>query len=416
MNLPIRVAVVGGRRGATFAHSAQSLADKVTLAAVCDTNEKVLEPWRTQGVRCYNDYAKLLEDDAIDAVCLATPMRLHARQALEAMAAGKHVLSEVAAACTMEECWDLVRAVERGSLTYMMAENCCFWRDAMMVGEMVRRGVFGELISAEGDYLHDCRELLLDADGTINWRGESRRDDFCNDYPTHSLGPVCKWLGINETDGLATTATWNSGSFATAAYMRRNLGAEHALCEPTQWRLPDHVVTLIRTRRGVLVKHCLDHSSPRPGAVPEIAGAAPTVARRSHSTNRYALQGTHAAFTSNITPDLEPLIWIEDRSPTKANGIAEEWEPLYTYADEFEHPLWRQYGHEAIKAGHRGGDYFLLMEFADAIIEGRPPLIDVYDAVTWSSIMPLSAISLQNNNMSVEVPNFKSGYDHPGSP
>jgi hypothetical protein len=277
----------------------------------------------------------------------------------------------------------------------------------MMVSEMVRRGVFGEIISAEGHYIHDCRDLALQSrDGErllrdvppgergevdLTWRGIARRDSFANTYPTHSLGPVCQWLGINRSDRLATTATWHSPAVAMADYVRRNVGPDHPLAEGTRWRLPDRVTTLLRTRRQVLVSHHFDANSPRP-----------------HRMTAYQLQGTHACFDWLRE---EPLVWIQDRSPTSVTGIAEDggWQRLLDYADEFEHPLWRRHGDAAKRAGHGGGDYFLVSEFVDAIRERRPPAIDVIDAVTWSSIAPLSEQSMQGGNRPIEVPDFATG-------
>jgi predicted dehydrogenase len=260
----------------------------------------------------------------------------------------------------------------------------------MMVGEMVRQGVFGDLVYAEGSYIHDCAELLFAENGALTWRGEFRRDDTGNCYPTHSLGPICKWLGINRTDWLATTATWQSKAASAAEYASRHPGADKAATKPSFWRLPDTVSTLIRTRNNVLIEMRLDSISPRP-----------------HHMNRYALQGTRASFTSHIDPKQEPLVWIADRSPVTRQGAPESWEPLYKYADEFEHPLWRAHREDAAKEGHGGGDYFILSEFVDAILENRPPAIDVYDAVAWSSIIPLSVESIENNNCSVAIPDFK---------
>ena len=100
------------------------------------------------------------------------------------------------------------------------------------------------------------------------------------------------------------------------------------------------------------------------------------------------------------------MIWIEGRSARDRNGRAGAWESLWKYRDEYEHPLWAKSRHEALAAGHGGSDYFILNEFVSAIREQRPPLIDVYDAVTWSSIIPLSVESVANHNSSVAVPDF----------
>jgi hypothetical protein len=164
-----------------------------------------------------------------------------------------------------------------------------------------------------------------------------RQTHYGNTYPTHSLGPVSRWLGINRHDRYISTATWASA--------------------------------------------------------------------RPHNIRRHELQGTTASFTTQEHGN-DSLIWIEGRSAT---GIAGDWEPLSKYYEEFEHPLWREHLAEATKAGHGGGDYFTLREFVAAVRENRPPMIDVYDAVTWSSITPLSMLSIDRNHCAVDVPDFKNG-------
>jgi len=389
---PIRIAVIGGRRGQSLAEATQGSEDKIRLAGICDLRDEVLARWRKfEGIKCYTRFEDVLSDDAIDAVCIATPVTQHAQQSIAALNAGKHVLSEVTAAFTLDECWKLVEAVERTRLTYMLAENCCYFREVMMVGEMVRKGVFGDLIVSEGHYLHDCRDLMFLPDGGLTWRGELKANSLLNMYPTHSLGPVSQWLGINRTDRYVSTASWQSGSPAAADYVRRNLGPQHPLGTEKKWKGPDTVISLLRTEKGVLAHHRLDWSSPRPHGW----------------NNRYSLQGTKAVFTSLLDTAPEPLIWMQDRSPTSKTGLADQWEPLYKYAADFEHPLWRKHGAEAQGAGHGGADFFVVREFADAMLEQRPPAIDVYDAVTWSSVTPLSAQSLASNNASVPVPDFR---------
>lgn len=390
---PLRVAVIGARRGRTFIASARSLGEGVKCAAVCDREPSRLEEWKGE-VKTFETFDQVLEDPDIDAVCLATPVPLHARQAIAALEAGKHVLSEVTAAYTIEDCWDLVAAVERSGLTYMMAENYCFRRPILQVQNMVEQGVFGDLIYASGSYLHDCRSLFFTEDGRLSWRGNLRKTLEANSYPTHSLGPVARWLGINRTDYLSRTASWNSRSNAVAHYAERNHPDRPEFCDPAYWAHADTVTTNIQTEKKVLIDLRVDWASARP-----------------HQMCRYELQGTKASFCwpDGIGRVPEPLVWIEGRSPANDKGIATEWEPLSKYLEEFDHPLWRTHGEKAQQAGHGGGDFFVLDEFASAIREGRPPLIDVYDAVTWSSITPLSVQSISAGNAPVAVPNFREG-------
>ncbi len=389
----LRFAVIGSRRGRSFIHSAETLKeDGIQLVAICDTSPKGLKEWEgDSGVKLYSNYEQVLNDPEIDAVCIATPVPLHAAQAIAALDAGKHVLSEVTAVMTLEDGWALIDAVKRSGRTYMMAENYCFMEPVLQVQRMVEEGVFGEITFASGSYIHDCRELLFDEKGDLTWRGNLRRKAFGNAYPTHSLGPVARWLDINRSDRLKSLSTRESRTVAVNHYVGRHHVDRPEYAEPGFWSHPDTTSTSIHTEKGVLIDIRVDWASARP-----------------HWMARHELQGTKASFCWPDSPGKsEPLIWIQDRSPQNAKGTATEWEPLSKYRDEFIHPLWREHGEAAMKAGHGGGDYFVLREFCAAIREGRAPMIDVYDAVTWSSITPLSIQSIAGGNNSVAVPDFK---------
>jgi predicted dehydrogenase len=328
----------------------------------------------------------MLRADACDAVIIATPMGMHARQSIEAMRAGKHVLSEVAACTTHREALDLIRTVRETGVTYMMAENYCYTGTHMMVLNMVKKGLFGGLTYAEGMYLHDCRSLCYYPDGRMTWRGEARRDmPRGNCYPTHSLGPISQWLGINRDDRLDTVYSVSTTALTMAQYARDRFGAKNAGAKPGHWSLGDSNSVMIRTKMGRVISLRFDANSLRP-----------------HHMATHELQGTTAVFRTTPNPYEDPLIWIDGRSPggeakgrKKRGNVshAESWEKLSKYTGEFEHPRWKRHRETALKAGHGGGDFFELEDFLDAI-EGRSPCpIDVIDSVTWSSIIWLSAKS-----------------------
>jgi hypothetical protein len=385
----LRLAVVGAARGGCFTRNAVAVGG-TRLAAVCDLREEALAPWRAdRSVLVFDDYAALLRDDRVDAVVLATPAHLHAGQALAALAAGKHVLSEVPAAYTLDECAALVAAVDRSGLTYMLAENYCFRRDCLMVEEMVRRGVFGDLVAAEGHYLHDCRDLYFDAQGGLTWRGEFGRERSGNTYPTHSLGPVGRWLDASGGDRFARLSAWGSRGLSCADYARRAFGPDHPFADRAGWKHNNRVTTVLASARDVVVTHHLDATSPRP-----------------HHMAMYMLQGTSAAFASTVEAEREPLVWIDGRSPGSPRGVAASWEPLFAYAADFEHPLWREHGAKAANAGQGGGDWYVLREFVAALRERRRPMIDVRAAAVWSSVAPLSIASMTAGNAAVAVPTF----------
>ncbi len=392
----IKLAVVGGHRGASFARALEALSEQAELVAICDLAEDVRLKWKERypQIQAFASYDELLEHGDCTAVFICTPLQLHASQAVQALEAGKDVLSEVVAATTVDDCWRLVETVEKTRRTYMLAENYCYMRANMMVLNMVEQGVFGETTYAEGAYIHDCRALLLNEHNEFTWRARLRLGMNGNTYPTHSLGPVAQWLRINREGGdrLATTATWMSPSRSVAQYIRERLGDGHEAARDEYWTLGDSATTVIQTERGAVIVLRVDWSSPRP-----------------HNMTHYALQGTRAAYISarRHHEREDDLIWIDGVSPGDSPSGAAQWEPLWKYAEEYEHPYWRAWRAQAEEAGHGGGDFFILKDFFTAVAQRSRPPIDVYDAATWSAIVPLSAESVARGGAPVAVPRFR---------
>jgi predicted dehydrogenase len=388
----VKLAVVGGHRGDAFNRSLVAFADRVELTAVCDLAADVRARWQQSHpqIQTFASYEEMLDKADCTAVFIATPMLLHARQAIQALRAGRDVISEVIAATTLDECWELVESVEATHRVYMLAENYCYMRPNMMVLNMVRKGVFGELTHAEGAYIHDCRYLLFGEGDQTTWRAQMRRQFQGNTYPTHSLGPVAQWLGIGGPDGdrMASTATWMTAGRSAQRYAAEHLGADHPAAQDDFWRLGDSATTVIRTERGRVIVLRVDWASPRP-----------------HSMTHYVLQGDNASYISARHEHEDPLVWIDGVSRGKSPGDA-EWESLWGYAAQYEHPRWSQWREQAEQAGHGGGDFFVLEDFLDAIQYGARPAIDVYDAVAWSSIMPLSIQSVARGSQPEEIPDF----------
>lgn len=404
MSNPIRLAVVGGNRGGSFKHALKAFESKIRLDAVCDLSEEVLAKWKENhpGIRTTTSYEKLLQDKEIDAVLVATPMQLHAPQAIQALKAGKHVLSEVIAACTLEECWELVETVEKTGRTYMMAENYCYTREAMMVKHMAEQGLFGDLTYAEGAYIHDCRSLMYYPDGTRTWRGtihgaQIRRS---NGYPTHSLGPVSQWMGITRGDRFKRTTTFVTREAARHEWAQALLGKDHPDAQPAKWDgACDSASTLIETEQGRVILLRVDSASPRP-----------------HNMTHYVLQGTKGSYLSPRYHKESALAWFEGIGKGSSMPKAKhepEWQSLWDFADRYDHPRWKKHGEQAKSAGHGGGDFFELEDFADAILNKKLPAIDVYDAATWSCITPLSAINVQKKGEPLDVPDFLRGKKRP---
>ncbi len=389
---PLRVGVIGvGGRGTYLLQLA--LHAGAEIPAVCDIKlphlNRAIElvakardgkkpVGYSQGPK---DYQRMLQRDDLDAVILGTPMQVHAAMAIDALRAGKHVLSEVAAAMTVEECWGLVRAAEETGKIYMLAENCCYFQPVMLITHMVAKGLFGDLTYAECGYVHDCRGLLFEGDGTLTWRGEMLRDYLGNLYPTHAIGPVAQWMDINRGDRMVSLVAAATGQKNLVDYVRRRFPKDHP-AQQIQFRSTDSVTTLIHTAKGKLIDLRYDISSPRPVV----------------STTYYSLQGTRASYESRIDS-----IWIEGRTQGHA------WEPIAKYAQEFEHPMWSQLRDQAAGTGHGGGDFFVINEFFKTIRSGGPSPIDVWDAAAWSVILPLSGKSIAEGGAPQEIPDFTQG-------
>jgi len=389
---PLRMGVIGvGGRGTYLL--GLLLQEGVEVPALCDINEGNLgravnlvaqardgrkPEGYSQGPK---DYQRMLRRDDLDAVVVATPMQLHGAMSIDALRSGKHVLSEVAAAMTLDECWGLVRAAEETGRIYMLSENCCYWQNVMMILRMVREGLFGDLTFAECGYVHDCRTLMFQGDGTLTWRGEMVRDFRGNLYPTHSLGPVAQWLSINRGDRMTSLVAMETRQAGVGEFVAKNF-PEGSPARQVEFRSGDSVTALIRTAKGAMIDLRYDLSSARP--VP--------------STTYYSLQGTKAAFESRIDS-----LWIDGRTEGHV------WEPAGKYAQEFEHPLWTQYRQQAAGSGHGGGDFMVVHAFLESVRQGGPAPIDVYDAAAWASIIPLSGKSIAEGGAPQEIPDFTDG-------
>lgn len=389
----IRMGFIGtGARGTGLLSVALGMSG-LDVPALCDIDEAALtravglvEKAKGKKPEGYSagptDYRRLLARDDVDAVLIATPMQLHARMAADALRAGKHVLSEVAAAVTLDDCWGIVRAAEESGKVYMLAENCCYYDSNLMVLDMVRKGLFGELTCAECGYVHDCRSLLFKGDGSLTWRGELIRDlAGCNWYPTHSLGPVAQWFGINRGDRLVSLVSSSSREAGVTYYAAKTFGKDKFAHMKFAG---DSNSALLRTAKGRLIDLRFDVSSARPCL----------------STTYFGLQGTQASYDDR---DGNRKIWIEGKSKPHT------WEPLANYGKEFEPALWKRWREEAKKTGHGGADFFVISEFLDVLRTGRPAPIDVYDAAAWSCVVALSAASVAAGGKPQEIPDFTNG-------
>jgi predicted dehydrogenase len=395
---PVRMGLVGvGNRGTGLVKILLDVPG-VEIPAICDINEEHLQNAqaivektgrkRPEGYASGpEDYRRLVVREDLDAVITATPWELHTPIAVAAMKAGKYAATEVPAAITVEQCWELVTTSEQTGMPCMMLENDCFGRGALMALNLVEQGVLGELIHCEGGYDHDIRAGLL-RDGQLSWRGMHALRRNANLYPTHPIGPIAWWTGINRGDRFTYLTSMSSKARGLSHYAAKHFGADNIYAN-RQFAGGDVNTSLIMTEKGVTVTLNHDTQLPRPYSDSGDTKI-PLMVQR--------LQGTNGIFFGSLEK-----IYIDGRSPLH------KWEDTAPYYEQYEHFLWKALGEAARSSSHGGEDYVELHQFVRAVRNKIQTPVDVYDAATWSVIVPLSEQSVGSKSAAVDFPDFTRG-------
>lgn len=349
------------------------LVEGLELTAACDPNPQALA--KAAGalgdLQLFSDYDAMLGSGAIDAVLISTPMAGHAHQAIQALDAGIHVLSEVTACMDLEEAQALVAAQRRSTAVYAMAENYCYRKDVMVVEAMVQAGVFGTPYYAEGEYLHDCTNLL---EGS--WRRGIHGDSDGVTYPSHSLGPILRWF-----PGERVTEVMCVGS-----------GRRHPTPEGDLYRQQAPCVMLCRMSGGGLVKIRVDLFSARP-----------------HAMHNYQLQGTDGAFDGMGLEYHEAQVWTRahGRSSKEAWDHGRVWDSLRSMDDRYLPACWAQATPQQMATGHGGGDYFQFLDFLRAV-QGGVNRLGLHHALDMTLPGIVSQRSIAEDGVWLPVPDSRS--------
>ena len=331
----------------------------------------------THGV---HDHKNLCRRDDLDLVYIATPWEWHVPMCLEAMACDKHAAVEVPAALTVEECWHLVEASESSRRHCLMMENCNYDKIEMMILNMVKQDMFGELLHAECGYLHDLRAVKHDMDGEGLWRRAHSMKRNGDLYPTHGLGPVAQCLDINRGNAFDFLVSFGSKTRGLHLYALEQFGVDsHQARE--EFTLSDVVTTLLRTKRGetIILKH--DTSSPRP------------------YSRDILVQGTKGI----VRKYPEPRIHIERKSQPH------RWDAIDEWMEQYGHPIWTDLEERSKGAGHGGMDFIEDYRLIGALRNGAVPDMDVYDAAVLSAVTELSGKSIGRNGEPLAFPDFTNG-------
>jgi hypothetical protein len=331
------------------------------------------------------DYRRMLSRDDIDIVIIATPWDWHVPMAVDAMNAGKHAFIEVPASTTVEGCWQLVDTAEKTQRHCMMMENVNYGREELMVLNMCRQGVFGELLHGEAAYIHDLRGQMHEIEhGTGSWRTYQYVKRNGNLYPTHGLGPVAQYMNINRGDRLDFLCSVSSPARVREIYAREHFPEGHER-RTLKFKAGDINTTIAKTVLGKTLMIQWDEQLPRP------------------YSRHNLIQGTRGVWGG-----------FPNRMALEGEGrSAESWQEgdaLKEWYDKYEHPLWKRMGEEAARnGGHGGMDFVMLWRIVYCLRNGLPLDQDVYDAATWSVISPLSEQSVAKRGRSMDIPDFTRG-------
>ncbi len=386
----VRIGFVGvGLQGTSHCRNLLRI-DGVELKAVCDIVPAKVARIQDMAVEAgqerptgysasETDFERLCAEQDLDLVFNATPWKWHVPICASAMENGKHTATEVPAAYTIEDCWRLVECAERYQKHCVMMENCNYGRWEMMVFNMVRQGLFGEILHGAGGYLHDLRSVKFENANEGLWRRAHSIHRNGNLYPTHGLGPVANCMDINRGDRFDYLVSMSSPSHGLQNYAKANFPPE-APERRERYALGDVNVSLIKTTNGrtIFVGH--DTNLPRP------------------YSRINMVQGTGGLFHG-----YPHRLYIEGKSP------AHRWEEADAYLDEFDHPLWKTEGERARGAGHGGMDYLEDYRLIRCLQRGIPTDMNVYDAAALSAVTPLSETSVANRGQPMAFPDFTRG-------
>ncbi len=406
----LRVGIIGLGRGMAGVRGFNVIPG-CEITAICDLNavrvketlaaiEKAGRPAPKVYTGGPEEWKRLCDDENVDLVYNATPWALHVPIALYAMRAGKHVATEVPAAFTVDECWELVETSEKLKRHCMQLENCCYGETEMLALNLCRLGMLGELVHGEGAYIHDLRsynygDWLEKSPGWDEAEGVNAYWDFWrlrhnvahkgNQYPTHGLGPICWYMDINRGDRFDYLVSLESDQFNFEAYAKAKYQADSWKAQQ-KVEMGDMNTMLIKTKKGrsIMIQH--DVSSPRP----------------------YSRINTVTG-TKGILADYPYRVGWED---TPGAGVHQFFtdKKAAEVRREFMHPLWKQSGEMAKKMGGHGGmDFLMVLRLAYCLQNGLPLDQNVYDLASWCCLCELSEKSVRNRSASMDIPDFTRG-------
>jgi predicted dehydrogenase len=397
----VRIAFIGlGMRGPGAVQRMTNIPG-VEIVALCDMLEtntksanKILEkaglPKAQEFFGDENAWRKVTALPNVDLVYVATDWKHHAQIGVQAMKDGKHVAIEVPSAMTMDEIWELINTSEKTRKHCMQLENCVYDFFELTTLNMAQQGLFGEILHAEGSYIHNLEPYW--ADYWNNWRLDYNAEHRGDIYATHGMGPACQALNIHRGDKMNYLVSMDTKTVGIPAFIKEKTGKELK-----DFKNGDHTMTMIRTENGKTIQIQHDVANPRPySRMYQLTGT-------KGFANKYPVEGYalgSKAIGADVTPDYQKLDAEE--------FVSEEVKKALML--KYKNPIVIGIEEKAKKIGGHGGmDFVMDYRLIHCLQNGLPLDMDVYDLAEWSCLAPLTEKSLNNNSAPVEIPDFTRG-------
>ena len=364
--------------------------DDLNITALCDVyddriekNAAYVKEKRGAAPFTSTDYTEIITRGDVDIVFVFSAWEPHIDMAVACMKAGKAVAVEVGGANSVNECWKLVNTYEETKTPCMLLENCCYDRNELMLMNMIKQDVFGEIVHCQGGYRHDIRDEIAFGKENRHYRLRNYLHRSADNYPTHDLGPIAQMLSINRGNRMVSLVSVASKARGLREYIKKVKGPDYYLSD-VNFNQADIVSTIIKCANGETILLTLDTTLPRA------------------YTRALQVQGTKGMYMEE-----NQSIFLDDAHEKFHFDWRGHWNNIEEYRSEYEHPLWRGYTPDK-DDGHGGMDYLVFRAFVDSVKNGEQTPIDVYDMAAWMSVTALSEESIVTGN-AVPIPDFTNG-------
>lgn len=384
----MKIGIIGCSRANKLMEILSKVKCGLIPTAILDTNEKELEVFieKNPSLTKFSCEEKFFTSKLFDAVYIASPPHCHFDQSLHAIKYNKHVLCEIPAFQKIDQGQKLVKQFEEKNLIYMMAENFCYTPTNLAISQLFDRGYFGSITYIKSGYIHDCKDLTIKKDsGDLTWRGTALTKISGNDYPTHSLGPVSKWLGIGSgQDKFVSITSFATQEAALSRYYADNF-PEKSKINHDLFKRGDISLSVLKTASGAVVELILDTVSNRPSSMAELI-----------------IQGSKGSFISGRFDGEAGIISNLHNGKSPKIMKYENFDPLFflTARDQSKRKV----------LGRLFPFYKVLKNFYNAVELQCVPSVSIKDAVLWSAVIELSRESVLKGSVEIPFPSILDEY------